>query len=428
MKRRDFIKQTGLAAASLASFPYILPEGSLYAPTGSRIANHVVFCLFAGGIRNIESLQKAEGNLLTNLLAGNEQINNQIKNGIDSLPVYDHKPIQSYGTLYQNFRYGSRNTLHYAAHAAAIMGNYASNVQLMKPLNHPSVFEYYRKHSSPSKSATSAWWVSDQAGPFTFLNYSNYPGYGPLYGANMLQPTSYFNSLLKNKQEFSTAQETDISQLQMFFNQHAQIAKDQLSAQQIENTYAERKRLNKLLSSLNDECTSTDFNPWSVGKAANEDILTMYAALKILTTFQPELLVVNMQHSDIGHSNFTSYCNNMHKADFALGQLWQTIQSTPGLANDTILIVAPEFGRDLQPNTIIDMYGKHAVDHTGDENSQKIFCMVAGPEKVVKQNQIINQVAGETIDILPTIARILGFHDSIPKGMLEGRFLEEAFY
>lgn len=34
---------------------------------------------------------------------------------------------------------------------------------------------------------------------------------------------------------------------------------------------------------------------------------------------------------------------------------------------------------------------------------------------------------GETIDIVPTIAHILGFKDSIPGGYLSGNVLEAAF-
>ena len=134
-----------------------------------------------------------------------------------------------------------------------------------------------------------------------------------------------------------------------------------------------------------------------------------------------------MQHSDIGHVNYTQYCNNIHKADFAVWQLWKTIQETTELKDDTVLIIAPEFGRNLLPNSIIDGNGKHAIDHTGDDNSQKIFCMVVGPPSIVKQNIEITTGSSETIDILPTIAKILGFYDEMPKQFIEGRFLNEAF-
>jgi arylsulfatase A-like enzyme len=134
-----------------------------------------------------------------------------------------------------------------------------------------------------------------------------------------------------------------------------------------------------------------------------------------------------MQHSDIGHENFTSYCNNIHKADFAVSRLWKTIQETPGLKDDTVLIIAPEFGRNLAPNSMVDGNGKFAIDHTGDDNSQQIFCMVLGPAGIVRQNIEIASQTGETIDIVPTIAHILGFYDDIPKSIVTGRFLQEAF-
>ena len=35
--------------------------------------------------------------------------------------------------------------------------------------------------------------------------------------------------------------------------------------------------------------------------------------------------------------------------------------------------------------------------------------------------------AAEAVDVVPTIAHILGFYDDIPSGLLEGRVLEEAF-
>lgn len=98
--------------------------------------------------------------------------------------------------------------------------------------------------------------------------------------------------------------------------------------------------------------------------------------------------------------------------------LWNTIQSTPGLANETVLIVAPEHGRNLEPNTLVDAYGRKALDHTNDNTSREVFCMICGPDNVVHQNQLIDKEYGETIDIVPTIADLLGFKNNIPNGLL----------
>jgi len=80
MKRRNFLKKAGLAAAGITGVPYILPTGRLFAATGSRVVNHVVYVLFAGGIRNQESVGQQylmnqnsalpEGNVMNNMLTG----------------------------------------------------------------------------------------------------------------------------------------------------------------------------------------------------------------------------------------------------------------------------------------------------------------------------------------------------------------------
>jgi membrane-anchored protein YejM (alkaline phosphatase superfamily) len=172
---------------------------------------------------------------------------------------------------------------------------------------------------------------------------------------------------------------------------------------------------------------SFTYNPFGVGGATNGDMLNMSVAIKVLQEFKPELLVVNLQNIDVCHSDFTEYCNNIRKADFALYKLWEAIQSTPGLANDTILIVAPEHGRNLEPNTVRDIYGRYALDHNNDELSRQLFCLIAGPAGAVKQNQVISTITGESIDIVPTIANILGFDSNINGGYLPGRVLNEAF-
>ena len=61
MKRRAFIKKAGLTAATALATPYLLPSGRLFRASGSRKADHVVVCLFAGGVRSLESHKFANG-------------------------------------------------------------------------------------------------------------------------------------------------------------------------------------------------------------------------------------------------------------------------------------------------------------------------------------------------------------------------------
>jgi len=357
MKRRSFIKKAGVATAGAFAAPYILPSGKLFAATGSRIANHVVLCIFAGGVRNFETIQKAEGNLMPFTLTGNENINPQIADGMDMLPIYSGKTLQQCGTLFKEFRYKQGPTGHFSAHAAILTGQYnLDDINLKQRPSYPTLFEYYRKHQSSSfLNDLNAWWISNTLGPYPTLSFSNHDGYGEYFGANFIQPHAGMNNTIPG------------------------------------------------------------------------DTNTMLFAGQIIKEHKPELTVVNMLDADVCHANFTAYCNNIRRADYALWNLWQTIQSTPGMADDTILIALPDHGRNEEPNTIIDKNGKYAIDHTGDEISRQIFCLIAGPEDKVVQNQEISSVAGESIDIVPTIAKILGFQNDISSGMLPGRYLEQAF-
>jgi arylsulfatase A-like enzyme len=155
---------------------------------------------------------------------------------------------------------------------------------------------------------------------------------------------------------------------------------------------------------------------------------TVNFAEKIIQEYKPELLVVNMQDVDIAHSNFTLYANNIQKADYALAHLWNTIQNTPGMAEDTILIAMPEHGRNQDGNGLYDGYGREALDHTNDDYSREIFSLILGPSGVVVQDQVFSQEKGESIDIVPTIANVLGFDNDIPGGLLNGNVLTESFY
>ncbi len=418
--RRDFLKKTAIATAGIFAAPYILPSGRLFAATGARKANHVVFCLFAGGVRNWESVQKAEGNLMRHTLAGNETLT--LSQGIDPLPNPTGSPLQNFGTLFKEFRYKIGPTGHYNGHQTAITGVYtAEDLNIKEPPKFPTVFEYYRKHTTPSKSALNTWWISDSLGPYPALNFSKDSNYGALYGANYIQPSTLISQggydVLGNPKIFSSAEKNSVKGIRTILDKN--FGKSYSSGDAgVVNSETDMALLEAYINtSFTDALNGLYDNPLGInGAIANNDLFNIMIAEKILQQFKPELLVVNMQGVDVCHFDFTQYCNNMRKADYALAHLWNTIQSTPGLMNDTILIAVPEHGRNSTSNTVMDVNGRYAVDHTNDSVSREIFCLVLGPAGVVKQNQVISNVTGESIDVVPSIADILGFYTDIPIG------------
>lgn len=440
MKRRDFLKKAGAATAGAFAAPYILPSGRLFAATNTRLANHVVFCLFAGGVRNLESVQKAEGNLMRATLNGTEAISADIAPAMQPLPASPlSQPLQNYGTLFKNFQYASGPTGHYNGHATAITGNYTtSDLSIRDNPNMPTVFEYYRKHNSPQQTALSAWWVSNQLGPYPALNYSKYPGYGAGYGANFIAPTFLVTTdsydAIGNPHHFSSTEEAVVKNIKSFMDNNFPTQYQDSSAG-VTNNEADAAILNAFIDDLFTRALAGQFtNPWNLAaNVMSNDMYNVFFAEEIIKYLAninraPELLVVNMQDVDICHTNFTQYCNNLRKADYAVAHLWNTIQSTPGMANDTVLIIAPEHGRNQAANSIVDSYGRFALDHTapdpsqgGDQMARDIFCLVVGPPSVVQQGQVVplNQGQGESIEVVSLVSRILGYDTDVPSGLLK---------
>ncbi|MEZ4773624.1 MAG: alkaline phosphatase family protein [Bacteroidia bacterium] len=433
MKRRSFIKKSGVAAATAFVAPYILPSGRLFARTMSRKANHVVFCLFAGGVRNMESVHQNEGNLMPAMFDG---VGSAIP-GLDPVPASPWPvKLRSEGTFFQEMRYKEGPTGHFNGHTVAVTGVYTNTgLNLRANPDYPTIFEYYLKHNSPAVTAKNAWWVSNALGPYPALNYSNYPGYGPLYGANHIAPTSLISLAtypsIGQPKQFQFHEEEKVLGIRDFLNKNFDKSLDNSNAGNY-NTPDDAAQIRSFIQSMFDKGVSGQFlNPLGVPTAnANNDIFTILFAEEVIKNFQPELLVVNMTDVDACHQNFTQYCNNLRKADYAVAHLWKTIQETPGMADDTVLIVVPEHGRNLEGNTVKDIYGRFGIDHTGDNTSREIFSLILGPAGVVNKNQTIgtpSNPVGESIDIVPTIAHILGFDVHIPAGMLPGRVLTEAF-
>jgi hypothetical protein len=432
MKRRDFIKKTGLASASLFSAPYILPSGRLFAATGLRKVNHVVFCLFAGGIRNYESVQKNDGNLMPSLLNGNESISSDILGSMSSLPASAlSTPLQNLGTLFKEFRYDQGPTGHFNGHTTAVTGQYTdSSLNLNSRPSFPTIFELYRKHNSPQMSALNSWWITHTNNLYPNLNYSLYPDYGPDFGANQIAPTSFFTAetfpILSDKNNFPMENEAFRSDFKTFLNNNFGAPLSESAG--VRNNEEDATKLEAWFDQMTTEIASgLHNNPFNIPSGMNNDMHNIFYAEKVIEEFKPELLLVNMFGVDVCHNDFTAYCDNLRKADWAVGHLWSKIQSTPGMADDTLLIVAPEIGRNGTPNSISDQNGRYALDHTNsDPVAKEIFCLVAGPSGVVNQGKVLSNEEGKSVDIVPTIANALGFDMDIPVS-LPGKVLNEAF-
>lgn len=442
MKRRNFIKKAGLAAAGITGVPYILPTGRLFAATGSRVVNHVVYVLFAGGIRNQESVgqqflmnQNAslpEGNVMNNMLTGAAPSGSLIH---DPWSPVLNTPMMEQGTLFKEVLYKNGPTGHYNGHTVAMTGNYTeTGLNLNINPDFPTIFEYYRKHSDPNESAMNAWWISEGLGPYPSLNYSQSTSYGAQYGANYLRPQSILGNAGQSQFGNAVSYQPDdvdrINRIKNILDNNFAQAGEQLPG--IQNTPENREQIKNFLLQKNEDTANGNLEVATPGNNQNlltGDLINISAAWQVLDEFTPELTVINTTNLDVCHDDFSAYLYYLHRADYGIGWLWNKIQSHPVLANDTIMVCMPEHGRNLDRNNIVDANGLGAYDHTGDDNSRRVFTMIVGPEDKVVQGQSLgspNNPVAESIDVVPTIAHILGFKDNVPSNLMPGRVLEEA--
>ena len=439
--RRKFIKNISAAGAGLVAAPYILPSGRLFAATGTRLVDHVVFVLFAGGIRNQEAVKQrylldqgivSTGNVMQNMLTGAAPSSNLVYTPWS--PILGNS-LASQGTLFQELRYLDGPTGHYNGHTVAMTGNYTqTGLNLNINPENPTVFEYYRKHSNPSKSALNAWWLSEGLGPYPALNYSQDVDYGAKYGANYLRPATALLDLgQKYYNDASAFQPDDVSKLEKvkaLLDKNFDREINDLPG--IINAREDKEKIKAFITDLVKGIEPIEF-PLPPGVANSEltgDLINIAATWKVLDKFKPELTVVNTFNLDVCHSDFSQYIQFLHKADYGVGWLWDKIQSDPVMGNNTIMVCMPEHGRNATPNNLFDANGLKAYDHTGDDNSRETFALIVGPSGVIEQNKVVGTAVnpvGQSVDIVPTIAHALGFINDVPAGKLAGSVLTEAF-
>lgn len=424
MKRRSFIKKTGLAATAATALPYILPSGRLFATTGAQRAQHVVYVLFAGGVRQQESVLQRylddsqgfpfEGNIMYNMLEGEAPSAKIVygtgDGGINPIPRLLGETLQKQGTLFKEVNALSAG--HYGGLNNLVQGSRAITQGLKtKPVN-PTIFEYTRRHLDAP--ATKVWFVGNGIGNSTpLLNYGVNPDYGAQYGANFFAPTVTFGDTgqeyLSNAKVYHPEDElSPMYQMKYFLdNSFENFGK---GLETIGNTEDEKQLIKEFMRQMYQKGNGYKKPPVT----SNSDAITIGYTAEVLSYFKPTLTVVNLSNVDGCHSNFTGYLRNLHRADHAVGFLWDHIQSIPEMANNTILIATPECGRNLNPNGIQDQENEFfAYDHS-DQNTTRVFTLMVGPE--VPSNHVVgdetNQV-GITTDNVVTIGDILGFKDDI---------------
>lgn len=357
--RRTFIRNTSLAAGAALALPSIASAVKILGKADRQKVNHVVYCILGGGVRINETIAHENGRLMPNLLHGANVIQPEL--GFEILSPVLANPLSESGSLYTNFNYASGALSHFTASASALCGKYFEQpLDYRDALKDASLFDFYSSNRTLSGKENKAVWI-----PNALSNYKSFAG-----KENGCYVHPYHSETLHQRNERAASFFVELNRMRI-----------------------------------------------------NEDLRCIAAAAESVQNHQPELLVFNLQGADICHSNYTAYCENLHLTDYGIARLWEVIQNTPGMANDTVLIVAPEHGRDQEPNSISDQNELFGFDHAHETDARKSFCLVAGPAEMITQNHVISEKV-ESIDILPSIAHLLGFENELPS--LPGKNVQEA--
>lgn len=439
MKRRSFIKKLGISTAGAMVLPYILPTGRLFAATGSQLAQHVVYVMFAGGVRQQESvLQRyvsdaqnfpVEGNIMLNMLNGAQPITKRVygtdpagePRGSAPIPQILSNTLQSQGTLFPEVR--ATTAGHFSGLNTLLTGNTGVTQGLRQKPVFPTIFEYLRRHTNTS--ASKVWFIGNRIGnSIPLLNYSEHPQYGMQYGANFLAPNVTFSQAgfthLSNAKVYHPEEELAPMLQMKYFLDNSYNSNGGIALPEIGNTEQEKQDIREFIRQM--------YIKQSTGQvimppiADNGDLRNVGYACEVMKRFKPSLTVVNMDSVDGCHANFTGYLRSLHRADHAVGFLWNYIQTQiPEMANNTIILVSPEHGRNLNPNPIQDENDWFAYDHS-DQNSLRVFSMMAGPN--VPANLSVGSATnpkGLLTDNVLTIAEILGFKADVQNsGLIAG--------
>ena len=429
MKRRDFVKKAATLTAGSIVMPYLIPSGRLFAKTNAPLAEHVVFVIFGGGLRQQDSILQryladsqgfnSEGNILYNILEGAPPTSKIAygltpsgqSSGSQPIPKILSQTIQKQGTIFAEMRAISGG--HYGGLNSLITGSRVEGQGLkVRPIN-PTVFEYARRFGG--FKATDTWFIGNSIGnSLPLLNSSKHPDFGLPFGANFFAPNITFGgdgqATLSNAKVYHPQEELEpIYAMKNFLDNSFNIKKGDMPG--IKNTDAERTQIKEFIANTFQRKANGQL---PMPPVSGGDGSTMGYAAEVLRVFKPKLLVVNMSGIDGCHSNFTGYIQAMHQADHAMGFLWDYIQNQiPEMSGKTIMCFAPECGRNLKSNPIIDSNDWYGFDH-GDANSLRVFGGMVG-QSVPKNLMVGSETSpiGKVTDFNLTIAEILGYKNEV---------------
>ncbi|MEJ7732261.1 MAG: hypothetical protein WKG00_24025 [Polyangiaceae bacterium] len=462
--RRSFLRAAGVAAAGAAAGPLI--RTSRAGAAGAFKAKRIIVVSVAGGLRLRESLGMAEGATMPSMLGDIPLVSgygDAAAGAVKIAPEYAASmlpdivvpapravPLYAEGALVTNVRYAEGAPGHLQGGACLVSGAY-NNIDNRADAHvpAPTLFELHRRQANTP--ATDAWYVSNVPGFYRALQTSVHPEYGPRFGGSWMSPTGVMTPIVpivaSGERSLTLAgAETQLPIVRDSADERDAVRRlaavlDGNSAPYpgddgiFRSSAADNQAIEGHLASIFADPTYRSFFPQEYGIGirgtdgqldATGDVATMYHAEQLLKTFLPTVMVVSLIDVDACHDDFNAYLYSQPVADACIRHLWDTIQSTEGLRDETALIVMPEHGRQLAFNgKNPDSLGRSGLDHGGgDDGDRDVWMLALGPDfkPGVYDPTGIEQTGRtsgryETIDAVMTAATLLGYGEAMASNL-----------
>lgn len=447
LTRRSLFRAAGATAAGAALSRTRSAFGG-----GQFAAKRSVIVSIAGGLRKSESLGMDEGATMPNLFgtvplirgrgdfeAGSPRIAPGYMAPELVLPQPRTTPLYTEGALVTNLRYAEGIPGHLQGAACLTSGIYndLDNREDAR-IEAPTLFELHRRETNAA--AVDTWYVSNVAGFYRALQYSGHPEFGQRFAGSWVSPPSIANAIVPlvtrgNKQirldglpvvNDTAAANRATRDLRAVLDGNTPEYAEDVLRQQRQDSEALEGYLAQIYGDSSYQAFYPDamgigtLNPQNGGLDATGDAFSVYHAERILEAFKPSVMVISLVDIDVCHDDFNGYLMSQSVADALVSHLWDFIQSTDGLKDETALFVLPEHGRQLQFNgQNTDSLGRSGLDHGGgDDGDRDVWLLALGPDfkpGVHAPEGIEQDGRGsgryETIDVVATAASILGHGD-----------------
>jgi hypothetical protein len=468
VSRRSFLGAATVTAAGAALAPRFKIRWARGGAPEFR-SRRVVIVGIGGGLRRSEALGMVEGATMPNLFgrvplvsgngdgdAGDPAIAPEYAAQVPALVLPEPRatPLYTQGALIANLRYDGGAPGHLQGQGCLVSGYY-NNIENRADarLPVPTLFEIHRREANAP--ATDAWYISTPGGFYSALQTSAHPDFGPRFGGSFLSPPGGVSPLVPIVASGQRALDIDLSgggspelpiipgtaeeaaavrRLSAILDGNSPAPSDD---GRFRASDADSAAIEDHLAEIYGDPTYQAIFPDSFGiGVANPDggidetgdALTVYQAERILSKFKPTVLAMTLLDIDQCHTDFNAYLRSQQVADACVSHLWDFIQSTEGLRDQTTLLVLPEHGRHLYSNgQNPDSLGRSGIDHgEGDEGDREVFLLALGPDiapvGVIEPSNI--EQSGrtsdryETIDAVMTGMGLLGY-DRVLKAAIE---------